>query len=59
MRRFFIEISEDTFRRLASRSLHQRRDVRDEAALIVEQALGREGDHSRQPEAEKTEVPAR
>ncbi len=39
MRRFFVEIKEDSFRRLVDLAVVERRDVRDQAALVLESAL--------------------
>ena len=40
MRRFFVRISDPAFSTLADRADHRRRDVRDEAAISLERALG-------------------
>jgi hypothetical protein len=50
MRRFFVEIADDAFDALADMALQERRDVRDQAAILIEQRLraARESqDHAR------------
>ena len=39
MPRLVISVDDETFRRLVGRAIDQRRDARDEAALLVEKAL--------------------
>lgn len=39
MRRFFVQIKEDSFRRLVDLAVVERRDVRDQAAIVLESAL--------------------
>lgn len=38
-RRLFVEVSEDTFRKVADSAQLDRRSVRDQAAVILERAL--------------------
>jgi hypothetical protein len=42
MRRFTIEIAANAFEALAELALRERRAVRDQAAVVLEQALARE-----------------
>ncbi len=69
MRRFFIALDDGAFRTLAELASQERRDVRDQAAVVLEHALkgarasatdaGRTGALLALPErAERTGVPA-
>lgn len=40
MPKFFVSISDEAFDRLATLAVSQRRDVRDQAAVILERWLG-------------------
>jgi hypothetical protein len=42
MRRLYVRVSEETFDSLAKRAARERRDVRDEAALLIERTLERD-----------------
>ena len=44
MRRFFVQIKEDSFRRLVDLAVVERRDVRDQAAIMLERALRAQGE---------------
>ena len=39
MRRFFVQVDEPTFTKLVDLAVKERRDVRDQAALVLEGAL--------------------
>jgi hypothetical protein len=52
MRRFFVQINEDAFGALVDLASEERRDVRDQAALILERTLRA----TRQPRATVMEV---
>ena len=58
MRRLYIRgLSDDTFARLAVRAARARRDIRDEAALIIERSVEKEaGADGQNDEAESGHV---
>lgn len=61
MRRFFVQIKDDSFRTLQDQAIRERRDVRSQAALVLEQALRVPGESGVTPEPSREQrepVPA-
>jgi|GEM_PF-6868850 len=53
MRRFYVSIDEEKFKALVARAMQERRNARDEAALLLERAIAalpRDSQKAEQPQ---------